>query len=109
MKMKGMSLPLETVIMLILAAVVLAALLGFFLGAFSPAQSEADLIRQQTLLCQQISNANCDPADPQIAPAVNNLVNNVCRPERPACQKPTDPTADFATACIKSCCKAFCP
>lgn len=52
-KLKGISLALETVILLILMAVVLAALMAFFLGVFNPAKSNLDSIREKESICVQ--------------------------------------------------------
>jgi len=98
--MKGISLPLETVVLLILAAVILAALLGFFLGTFTPAQTEADLARQQIIVCQEVANMNCDPDSDA---AAKLLDQGICKADRPAC------TGTTATDCVRSCCKIFCP
>jgi hypothetical protein len=108
-KLKGMSLPLETVVLLILSAIVLAALLGFFLGAFTPSQTEADLTRQQVSVCQEIASAGC-LGNPAETIATNKLVDKVCKPDRSACQKPSGlSTVETAKACIRSCCRIFCP
>jgi hypothetical protein len=108
-KLKGMSLPLETVVLLILAAVVLAALLGFFLGTFTPAQSKIDILKKQSSLCQQIFSADpaCDASKPGVAALANKLKSEVCG-------KPTDgPICSSKGSsdpyCIKGCCSIFCP
>lgn len=107
-KLKGMSLPLETVVLLILAAVVLAALLGFFLGTFTPAQSKIDILKKQSSLCQQIFSADsqCKYAG-AVIPLAAKLRSEVCG-------KPTDgPICSSKGAddpyCIKGCCSIFCP
>ncbi|MEM7813769.1 MAG: hypothetical protein QW548_02620 [Candidatus Aenigmatarchaeota archaeon] len=108
--MKGISLPLETVVLLILAAIVLAALLGFFLGTFTPAQSEADLSRKQFLICQEIASKDptCNPNNPVVTALVERMKNEkICRADRPACR--LEPGQDQIKSCINNCCQAFCP
>ena len=107
-KLKGISLPLETVILLILAAIVLAALLGFFMGTFTPAISKTDIIKKQTSLCQQIFTA--DPRC-QYAGAVIPLANRL---QSEVCNKPSDAPVCVSKGaddpyCIKGCCSIFCP
>ena len=107
--MKGISLPLETVVLLILAAIVLAALLGFFLGVFTPGKSEADLVRRQLEMCQQIASKDrtCNPANPEVAELIGTMKKeNVCRPDRAACRFDQK---DGDKSCINNCCQAFCP
>jgi len=53
MSRKGMSLAVETVIVLVLAAAVLTALLYFFRSSFTPVETQTHLIQKQTELCQR--------------------------------------------------------
>jgi len=112
--LKGISLPLETVVLLILAAIILAALLGFFLGTFTPAQSEADLVQQQLDKCQEIARLRCYTDEAKTAARTNLLTATggakpLCRTDRPACS-PTGPTGTQPVDnCIKNCCSVFCP
>ena len=107
-KLKGMSLPLETVVLLILAAVVLAALLAFFLGTYTPAQSKVNILKQQNALCQQIF-----AADPQcrVGPLTQTFVTQLALK---VCGQPTDAPVCGTTSmqqqqCVNECCRIFCP
>jgi hypothetical protein len=111
--MKGMSLPLETVVLLILATIVLAALLGFFLGAFTPSQSEADMVRQQLNVCQEIARRGCYTTDATTyasgsLTAATTGAKAICNSDRPACSPIGSQTTPIKN-CIKSCCSVFCP
>lgn len=108
---KGISLPLETIVLLVLAAVVLAALLGFFRGVFGPTQTEVDLLQQQMNICTEIQQKGCNT--PDAISAADKLLgpNPICKTDRPACSPtkltPTnnkDDCTDNVQCCIKSCC-----
>lgn len=105
---KGAALALETIVMLILAAVVLGALLAFFLGIFTPTQSETELTRKQLTLCQQIATKDslCRPGG-AAQDLVNRLAKEVCQSTRPGCS--TEGPKSREENCIASCCKIFCP
>lgn len=109
--MKGISLTLETVVMLILAAVVLAALLGFFLSAFTPANTEKDAVFAQSIACQKILAADpsgkCDPNKDGVAKVFNEELEKVCNAKRPTCSDAGG--GSKIQNCIRSCCRAFCP
>ena len=97
---KGISLPLETVVLLILSAIVLGSLLSFFLGAFTPAQTGTELLRKQTTICQGIASAGCLDAPV----ATQQKINEVCgRPETPSCSGSPD-----TQECVRTCCRIFC-
>jgi hypothetical protein len=102
---KGMSLPLETVVLLILSAIVLGALLAFFLSAFTPSQRETDIMRQQMAICQEIQAKGCLSAPQELIGKLQ--AQKVCTlpgksDSRPACSGAT------AEDCVKSCCRIFC-
>ncbi len=105
---KGVSLPLETVVLLILAAVVLGALLSFFLGIFTPTQSETELTRKQFTICQEVFNKDnlCRPTNVEVE-ARKLIDQGVCKSDRPGCN-PIG-TKSSIENCIATCCRIFCP
>jgi len=114
-KMKGISLPLEIVVLLILAAIVLAALMGFFLQTFTPTQSKTQIIQTQTSLCQQMFfiDSQCRVAEIQKVPNGNALIGRL---QNEVCGKPSDgpvctPLGGIPgpESCIKGCCRMLCP
>ncbi|GEM_PF-2181549 len=122
--MKGMSLALETVILLILMAVVLAALMSFFLGVFNPAKSQLDNIKNKESFCVQYisKDPGCahahDIKDGTTAPysdgtkygsaktAITEL-EKICKstPDNPPCGTKT---CDQAKDLVKACCPSYC-
>jgi len=106
-KRKGMSLPLETVILLILAAVVLAALLAFFRSAFAPAQTESQAVQDQLRICQEIAQDGvCEASEASKLLTSTSGGAAVCRVERPSCSPGT--SGDRNKNCVQSCCKIYC-
>lgn len=110
---KGISLPIETVILLILAAVVLAALLGFFTGVVTPAQLRAGIIQKQSSLCTQIVtadvNCNAEQISKNALPSVSGLPSKLMSD---VCNKPSDSpicSGGSVQDCIRNCCRTFCP
>ena len=61
-KMKGIGLPIETIVILILAVIVLAAVIAFFLGVWNPntreAQLQADNTDQATITAILVNEDN---------------------------------------------------
>lgn len=117
--MKGISLSLETIVLLILMTVVLGALILFFLGTFTPAQKKFDLIKQKESLCLQYiaKDSKCNPEavkrdnevryTSDLKPILQNLFTNVCNKPSgdPVCSGGTDmPTG----SCLQSCCAIQC-
>ena len=111
MRRKGIALPLETVVLLILSGIVLAAMLGFFLGVFNPAQTEVELTRKQFTICQEISTKGCSPG--KITPEAEQLAQRdliqgkICTPTTAKQVRPTC-NGNSARECISSCCRIFC-
>lgn len=115
MSKRGMSLPVETVIILVIAAVVLGSVLMFFMGVFAPGSSSVDATRLQSSLCTQyfINNPTCDPATTSISSdaktaattALTELENKVCKPSIGKQLGCSGTGAD----CLHSCCKIQCP
>ena len=111
MKRKGMSLPLETVVLLVLAAIVLAALLGFFRGAFAPAQTETQLTQTQLRVCQEIQQRGCTTLDAISWAKTNLLDTGTCNKGRPSCSPIAVGAVQGQTdqeRCVRSCCALLC-
>ena len=64
---KGMSLPVETVIVLVLAIIVLAALLFFFTGTFTPGADRVRLEQRKVDLCTKYVAADSQCKNPATA------------------------------------------
>ncbi|MBI4895489.1 MAG: hypothetical protein HY831_03275 [Candidatus Aenigmarchaeota archaeon] len=120
--MKGISLALETVILLILMAVVLAALMAFFLGVFNPSKTQLDTIRDKESTCVQYISRDpgCEHADAIVegtepyntdkyrdAKTAIGKLKTICRstPDNPPCGIKT---CDSPSAVVKACCVSFC-
>jgi len=74
---KGMSLPVETVIVLVLAIIVLAALLLFFTGTFTPGADRIKLQQRQTDLCTTYVAADSECRKPPSETLTKDF-NEVC-------------------------------
>ncbi len=61
--MRGISLPIETTIVLILAAIVLVALLFFFSGTFNPSVERIKLEQQKVNLCTEYVSVDSECSD----------------------------------------------
>jgi hypothetical protein len=112
---KGIALPLETVVLLILAAVVLGAMLAFFLGIFTPTDLEQKRLRNQISICNEIfsKDPTCKSQD-AIAIAENKLIRGenpdrleICKTGISGCNPSGSKTP--GENCIATCCRAFCP
>ncbi len=117
--MKGMSLPIETVVLLILMVVVLGAILAFFVGVFGPANTEKDIMMKQQSLCRQYA-MDVDPGckalinaagsasawgdDKKNNPLVVQIKNEVCNKPagNPVC------TGSNEYQCVQKCCSGLC-
>src|SRR3989344_8754875 len=106
--MKGVSLSIETIVILILAVIVLAAMLIFLSGTTNPAAETLRATRIQTESCAAYVRNDPDCTDigiqdvavdvkQNIAEACNILQGyNECRGKSQA-----------DTACVRGCCKSF--
>ena len=109
--MKGVSLSIETVILVILAAIVVAVLLAFLMGVINPADSEIKLLQKQNEACSGIAQIDprCHFANPTIAGIVNDKLlsgnNPPCNSERPNCNPGT---LNNIESCIQTCCRLYC-
>lgn len=108
---KGMSLPLETVILLILAAIVLWALIAFFFKFYPSAQNIVEVTNARSSLCQQIVSADPHCSLSELtrqgkSGLATKLKSDVCgKPkDAPVCGSETDTPEQ----CITACCSLFC-
>lgn len=97
MRRKGVSLTLETIVVLTLSVLVLGVLLYFFSSNFYPAQTKIDDLNSQRDLC--IKHMNNDPECKK--PGGTELVK--------LCQKLGYEKCKTASDCVPSCCSLFCP
>jgi len=120
--MKGISLSIETVVLLILMTIVLAALLAFFLGIFNPAKSKFDVIKDRENLCMQYvtKDSKCDPSavktqdssatgryESQLKPILESLFTNVCN--KPSGDSVCKGSTEYPTgSCLRDCCVSYC-
>jgi len=119
-KYKGISLVIETVIVLVLAVIVLSVLLLFFHHFFGPGQTILDLEREKNELCIQYIkyDKDCSDSSKVDSSLVGKLVSK-CRSlstkqndKYPCCaydSKVTNSDLDEVTACISQCCELVCP
>ena len=107
---KGMSLPIETVIILVLAAIVLAALLAFFLGVFNPGNQRVKTLGDLQSACfRYVSlDPDCDPAAANLETSeVYTAISTIAG---------TDDGKNFGctsggskASIVASCCRVYCP
>ncbi len=109
-KMKGISLSLETVILLILMAIVLAALLGFFLGTFNPAKGKFDVLKQRDSLCLQYVSIDpkCDISAIQGSETKDRAQKIIDKLSSEVLGKPSGEPVCTGDA-LKDCCVSWCP
>ena len=116
--LKGIALSIDTVVLVILAAVVVAVLLAFLMGTINPAKSEVDMLRVQNEACGEIASldprcgvrsGSFDPNSP-VAKVVNDKLlsgnPNPCNVNRPSCTPGSG--SDRVLSCLNTCCKIFC-
>ena len=97
--MKGISLPINTVIIIALAVVVLVALFLFFTGGFVPPKDDVLFRTEQTQLCTQ--HANDDPGCTDGTSMDSRLVTVCSQLGFSSCTSASD-------ACLQSCCRSVC-
>ena len=110
--MKGIALSLETVILLILMAIVLAALLSFFLGTFNPAKNKLDVIKQKESLCLQYVSIDpkCDIDNIQSPTSKTNAQSILDKLEKDVCGSSLKNEVCSGTgSCLQACCSSYCP
>ena len=58
---KGVSIPINTLVMLAVAIIVLLAAVAWFMGAFSPTAQEQSMKQKFDASCMEWSDSNCNP------------------------------------------------
>jgi hypothetical protein len=111
---KGVALPIETIVILVLAAIVLGALLAFFLGIFTPGTAQTNIVQKQLDLCRQYvrydsyCNAIEDVGDDigKAGDIYRNITDQLCgKPTNsPICRCEKTQSEN-----VKECCPMFCP
>jgi len=113
---KGMALPIETIVVIILAVMVLVILTTYFLGVWGEKKQTADQLQQQlTGSCLEYITkaASCDyqSLDITIRQNVQNAVSNI----KLMCNQPVgNPVCSCRTGAsdqeiIRTCCRVYCP
>lgn len=75
---KGVTLPIETVVVLLIAAIVLIALLVFFGLQWGGGTEKIELIRQQSDLCNRYVASDTECEDPYNVGAITTPLQDVC-------------------------------
>ena len=114
--MKGVALPIETIVIISLAIIVLVALLMFFTGIFGPSAELVKLKSEQSTWCSSYhqSNPNCDEDghNNNVGDDIKKALARICTRLNsleggyPACIYGEDEPAGLA--CAQECCKMFC-
>jgi hypothetical protein len=100
--MKGISLTSQTVVLMILAAIVLASLVIFYMNASNPSQVGIANIAKQTNLCQQ--QVRFDPSCAEEMPDSDSLIKVCQELDYAKCQGDNIKNLE----CIQQCCENFC-
>jgi len=117
--MKGVSLAIETIIVIILAVSVLTVMLFFFRSNFTPAETIVQLIAKQNNACSGyvFYDYDCDgTANSPLTGNANTEFENIKTRIAEACDGlnkqrgdyPSCAGASTGNACIKECCRSFC-
>lgn len=61
--MRGLELPVNTLIVIVLAIIVLVAVIAFFMGAWRPGVSGIEMENAKNSGCQAFVSAGCDDRD----------------------------------------------
>ena len=107
--MKGVSLSIETIVILILAVIVLAAMLVFFSGTTNPAADTLRATRMQTESCAAYVRKDPDCTDigiNDVPPDVKQKIAEACNILQGYDECRGQPPTNIA--CVRSCCKTFC-
>jgi len=108
--MKGVSLSIETIVILILAVIVLSAMLIFLSGTTNPAAETLRATRIQTESCAAYVRNDPDCTGFRINDVSPDVKQNIAE----ACNilqgyNECKSSGDVANiACVRSCCKTFC-
>jgi len=65
--MKGISLPIEAIIIIVIALIILLSVIAIFFGVFNPTKSGIDLETAKTNACQMLTSMNCVPLTSSIS------------------------------------------
>ena len=61
---KGVELPMNTLVVVSIAVIILLAMTAFFIGGFGPFSQDVQLEEEFKKWCRRWVNLNCDPEDP---------------------------------------------
>lgn len=109
--MKGIGLPIETIIILVLAVLVLGVLLWFFATSSSPAIDLVKLKQEQATWCAsyQQSNNRCDDAgDSSVDQDIKDHLVDVCSKLNAKEGGYSHCSGTFSNECAKECCRMYC-
>lgn len=101
---KGISLTTQTIVLLIISAIILGSVLVFYMNTANPAQKGFADVAEQTTLCQQQVryDPRCSTPLPDATPYARLL--EICTNFKyEKCQTPPP-----AQECIRQCCANFC-
>jgi len=103
---KGESLPINYIIILVLALIVLAVGIGFLFGVGGGPMSQAELIKQQQLLCGSYlrSDPTCKYDGVEVDSDTKTKLGSVCQKlgGYSSC------TGSLSKDCLKQCCSTYC-
>ncbi|MBI5133612.1 MAG: hypothetical protein HZA83_02765 [Thaumarchaeota archaeon] len=119
--MKGISLSIETIIILVLAITVLTVLLMFFTSTEAPVENKIKLLNEQRELCYKYveTDQKCAGKDGKNeAPVtgvnvnlnIDKLLDTCNKLETQKCGKKGDTLSDDREklTCIQNCCRMYC-
>src|SRR3989338_514541 len=124
--MKGISLSMETVVLLILMVIVLGALLAFFTSVFNPSQNKIEMLRNKESTCLKYVSVDpgCNNAksiaeekEPfnagkyiEAKSAMETISTTICNKPTgdPVCGAGITNPKDSRVSCLLSCCSIQC-
>ena len=125
--MKGISLSMETVVLLILMVIVLGALLAFFTSVFNPSQNKIEMLRNKESTClkyvsvdtgcnhaKEIAEAKNEPYNAgkyiEAKSAMETISTTICNKPTgdPVCGAGITDTKNSRVECLLSCCSIQC-
>ncbi len=126
---KGLALATETIVVMVLAGVVLAALLMFFGGTFTPAKDEAKKTFNHARWCGDYVryDSNCDDyytdfwkklpdaaaGETSVKVTIRTELNTVCKAlgfgeAIPESSDPSAPASPDEMKSLRTCCESYC-
>jgi hypothetical protein len=104
--MKGMALPMETIVILVLAIIVFAAVLAFFLGIFPGASNEVRLEADRNRLCGRYATTypDCDNLGEESEGLREELAGVCAELGYSYCYK----GSPAGISCVIQCCSVYC-